>query len=165
MYVTPKAARLLRRVCKAIVEHPNSFDQSVWVRGVKRAAATPCGTVGCIAGHIVMQGVPGLRTHTRGRLVAVDSEYSDLRVLPRRWHGSSIAEVAADLLGQPYADVSKKLFSISFGCGPWLGWCGEGENVPLGVRSMSMAYKAAQTAAARAYIAAARIEHYIETGE
>ena len=68
MELKPSAVALLRRVARRIVRMPETFDMRdflwhdpLW-RGSKKRPAPYCGTVACIAGHIVLDGrkrVPG----------------------------------------------------------------------------------------------------------
>ena len=68
MTLSPSAVALLRRVARRIVRMPETFDMREFLshdplwRGSKKRPAPYCGTVACIAGHIVLDGrqrVPG----------------------------------------------------------------------------------------------------------
>lgn len=45
---------LLRKIQRKFREFPQIVYMEDWQRDTKKRAATPCGTVGCIAGHVVL---------------------------------------------------------------------------------------------------------------
>ena len=82
MTLKPSAVALLRRVARRIVRMPETFGMRdflshdpLW-QGSKKRPAPYCGTVACIAGHIVLDG---------------------RKQLPHRW--SNFERLAADRLG------------------------------------------------------------------
>lgn len=47
-WITPEGEKLLKHVKKVILEHPEKYRQDVY----------NCGSACCIAGHVVMEGIP-----------------------------------------------------------------------------------------------------------
>ena len=124
MILKPSAVALLRRVARRIVRMPETFDMRdflshdpLW-RGSKKRPAPYCGTVACIAGHIVLDG--------RKRV-------------PGRWNEVDYERLAARRLGLSVLKT-RPLFYTNHWPIQFLG-----QSVPE--------------------LAAARIEHFIRTGE
>lgn len=165
--VSEKTAKRLRKIQKQITTKPNQFDMAMWARG--RSA---CGTVCCIGGQaIINEGIqtprevendPGrttlsdLRKSVREAIVA---GYTGFRSVsgynPER---ASFVYTEALALGalRINAEQAQKLFYTS----QWpkafreaYGIDADGDQLPN------------ISAVLRAHVAAARIEHFITTGE
>ena len=70
MKLKKAAITLLRQVKRKILSKPKSFDMDIWARRDSRAE---CGTVGCIAGWVLMLSRPGLQESVQ------DGSYSPFR--------------------------------------------------------------------------------------
>jgi len=57
-----KAILLLRRVKAKILKNPTAFGMDLWAR---RSGRAECGTIGCIAGWVLMLSRPGLQESVR----------------------------------------------------------------------------------------------------
>ena len=96
MTLKPSAVALLQRVARRIVRMPETFDMRdflshdpLW-RGSKKRPAPYCGTVACIAGHILLDG----RKRVPGRWVDGEELDVDYEGLAARRLGLSSAETA-----------------------------------------------------------------------
>ena len=114
--VTKRGRVLLFKALRAIKKHPRSFSMATFMR--HRASVLPsgtrpapyCGTVACIAGHVVLAA--GGRPETMGYYHPSDAPAALKKIVTRAPHGyASIQELAAYLLvGRWNPETTYELF-------------------------------------------------------
>ena len=131
--------RLLRRIQKAILAHPDQFNMDWWFqsRASNGAPAGGCGTAGCIAGWAFF----------------LTKKHKTLRETELNTYNIDKTEIGAKLLRIPltrsdHFDRNHPLFFVK-------DW-------PIKFRA---AYHNAKTPSGAAKAAARRIDHFIKTGE
>jgi hypothetical protein len=148
--LTRGARNLLRKAVEAIQRHPGALDMDIWMDHDPEVEGEEpyCGTVACLAGHIVL--VAGLkRPKERGDFYAAEE-------LPTRLRGGaegeslvSVRSVAGRLLG---FDCSDELTERLFHPAEWPD------------RFLTN-YRRFKTARARANVLRDRVKHWLETGK
>ena len=134
--VSPEAARILRRVARRILEEPRRLEMSTWGRRrLHRAGA--CNTIGCIAGWTVLDG------KTAAQVKAMPEEALAFTMETAR-------EQATQKLGLTLWGTTRLFIPDQ--------WPAQFVNID-GENPKGRSY------AARAKTTAARIEHFIKTGE
>lgn len=128
----PERKRLIRRTLRRIERYPTALDMGTWLE----PANTPCNTVGCFAGHLVVSAFPKL-----------DPRGWNVVRLPGDSRAKQVSEVARKLLG-----LSDKQSTRLFAAGYW-------------PTQFYDRYNTRKTPKARARVLRQRIEHWMETGE
>ena len=154
--------RKLRRVIKQILARPRGFNMRYWVN---RDEGEECGTTFCVAGRVVIND----RIVTVKRLLSGDSlKGSELTRQLRQELGifrgdfATCGQVARAALGITSAQETRLFYATKWP-EPFRSAYGVRRDEANGVYVESDIEKV--PASVRAYIAAARIEHFIETGE
>ena len=140
--VTKQGRTLLFAALRAIKKHPRSFSMATFMRhkeSVRPTSKTPepyCGTVACIAGHVVLAaGAPTSMAYYR---VEYDTLPDNIRkIVARAPHGyASVAELASCLLTGRWDDSQVSLLFHDFSITrtnvdrPVRHWLRTGEKLP-----------------------------------
>lgn len=135
--VSPTAARVLRQVADYLLLHPDEYRQDVWV----------CGTVACIAGHVLCL----TQNMSIADLKRLDCDWS-----PMQWieHGARALEMPEHRLSRLFDACPDHAWPHPFA----REWAET-------IRPCRDDDEREERMCQRAWIASRRIEHFVMTGE
>lgn len=139
--------RLLRKIQRRILKEPSSFRMDVW----------NCGTAACIGGYACLLGVPKIYP------VSDSDEFATSRATAKQW--IDFYKDTTGLLHTPRAQLREYDTEAQ----KILGLTAEEAHALFHVADWpdqyNVAYEDAGNRRAKAKVAAARIEHFIQTGD